>query len=94
MENRKEYELYMKQVTDAFIDMQSDICTIVGYDRDTGFKSVIWNGGLEYKIELDCNKYIKGVTEQEMKEFNAKIALRYIFENSRTYDEWLDFINK
>ena len=89
MNRQIEYEKYMKQITDAFIEMQSDdISCSVGNDRDTGFKTVIWNGGLEYKIELNCSLYIKGITAKEAKEWNAKVALQYVNENSLTYDEW------
>lgn len=37
-ECQKEYEAYMKQVTDAFVDMQSDkIKGTIGHDKDRFF---------------------------------------------------------
>ena len=85
----------MKQVTDAFIEMQSEITCSVGHksENSNGFKTVIWNGGLDYKIELDGGLYIKGITMDEAKKYNAKIALKYLNENSLTYDEWLKRYN-
>jgi hypothetical protein len=95
MEKRKEYEKYMKQITDAFIEMQSEITCGVGHksDNSTGFKTVIWNGGVDYEIELDGGLYIKGITLEEAKKYNADIALKYLKENSLSYDEWLERYN-
>ncbi|MCC6447970.1 MAG: hypothetical protein IT215_04730 [Chitinophagaceae bacterium] len=89
-EFQKEYEAYMKRVTDAFIDMQSDkINGTIGYDKDSVFYEVMWEGGLDYKFDLNCSKYIKGVAFEEMKEWNAKVAKRYLVENTLSYDEWI-----
>jgi len=49
----------------------------------------MWEGGLDYKFDLNCSKYIKGVTFEEMKEWNAKVAKRYLVENTLSYDEWV-----
>lgn len=88
---QKEYEAYMKIVTDAFVDMQSDkINGTIGHDRDRVFYEVLWDGGLDYKFDLNCSKYIKGVTLEEMKEHNAGVAKRYLFENTLSYDEWVE----
>lgn len=82
-------------MTDSFIEMQSDIRCSVGHktEKSTGFKTVIWDGGLEYRIELDGGLYIKGITMEEAKKNNSKIALNYLNENSLTYDEWLERYN-
>jgi|15BtaG_2_1085339.scaffolds.fasta_scaffold10275_2 hypothetical protein len=95
MEKQKEYEKYMKQVTDGFIEMQGEITCNVGHksDNSTGFKIVIWDGGLDYKIELDGGLYIKGITMDEARKYNGKIALKYLKENSLRYDEWFERYN-
>lgn len=92
MNKKTEYYKYMKQVTDGFIDMQSNLSTKIDHDSGTGYKSVIWNGGLDYTMEHDGSLYLKGVTAQEMRDFNAKTALKYLFQNALTYDEWLDLM--
>lgn len=90
-EFQKEYEAYMKRVTDAFVDMQSDkINGTIGHDKDSVFYEVMWEGGLDYKFDLNCSKYIKGVTFEEMKEWNSKVAKRYLVENTLSYDEWVE----
>jgi hypothetical protein len=95
MKKRKEYERYMGKITDAFIEMQSNIVISVGQKSDNciGFQSVIWNGGLDYKVELNGALFIKGVTHEEIKECNGKVALEYIKENILTYNEWCDKYN-
>ncbi len=88
---QKEYESYMKKVTDAFIDMQSDkINGTIGHDKDSVFYEVIWNGGLDYKFDLNCSRYIKGITFEEMKKNNADVAKRYLLENKLSYNEWFE----
>ena len=88
--SQKEYELYMKKVTDSFIDMQSDkINGTIGHDKDSVFYEVMWNGGLDYKFDLNCSRYIKGVTLEEMKRYNRNIAKKYLIENSLSYEEWV-----
>lgn len=89
---RYEYELYMKKVTDAFVDMQSDkiygtIGTVETVEGNV-FYEVIWNGGLEYKFELNAGLYMSGVTYEEMKKYNAETALMYLKGNTLTYEEW------
>lgn len=87
---KKEYEVYMKKVTDAFIDMHSNkIYGKIGHDDYSVFYEVIWNGGLEYTFDLNCSLFIKGVTFEEMKEYNAKVAKNYLNENTLSYSEWL-----
>ena len=80
---QKEYEKYMKQVTDAFVNMQSDKM------QDKIFYEAVWKGGLEYSFEISGGLYIKGVTLEEMKSHNAEIAKKYLSENSLTYKKWL-----
>lgn len=92
MNRKEEYEKYMKQITDGFIDMQLDIICGVGHksEKSTGYKIVIWDGGINYKMGLDGGLYISGMTMmEEAKEYNAKIALKYLHANSLTYNEWL-----
>ncbi len=86
-----EYESYMKKVTDAFVNMQSDkIYGTIGHNKDEVFYEVIWNGGLEYSFDGVGKFYIKGITLEEMKKYNADIAKKYLLENSLSYDEWFN----
>jgi hypothetical protein len=85
---QKEYETYMKKVTDAFVDMQSDKINVT-IGQDIVFYEVMWEGGLHYEFDLNCSRYIKGVTFEEMKEWNSTVAKRYLKENTLSYDEWL-----
>jgi hypothetical protein len=86
----KEYELYMKRVTDSFVDMQSNkIYGTIGHDNYSVFYEVLWNGGLEYKFGLNGNKVIKGVTFEEMKKYNANVAKAYLKANTLSYDEYI-----
>lgn len=87
---QKEYELYMKKVTDSFIDMQSNkIYGTIGHDADRVFYEVFWDGGLEYKIYLNGNSYIRGITLEEHKKYNAKIANDYLKANTLTYENFI-----
>jgi hypothetical protein len=90
-EHQKEYEHYIKKITDAFIDMQSDkINGTIGHNSDKVFYEVVWNGGLEYKFDLNVGLYISGVTFEEMKKYNANIAKKYLIENTLSYNEWFN----
>lgn len=90
-EFQKEYEAYMKLVTDGFINMQSNkIYGNIGHDKDSVFYEVMWSGGLDYKFDLNCSLYMKGITFDEMKEWNAEVAKRYLEENTLSYDEWIE----
>ena len=85
----KEYLDYMKRVTDAFVDMQSDkIHGTIGHDKDAVFYEVQWDGGLDYKFDLNCSLYIKGVTFEEMKKYNAEVAKKYLTANAISFEEW------
>lgn len=89
---KKEYEAYMKKVTDAFIDMHSDQKSTgaLGHGGETKvFYQVDWNGGLEYSFNLNCSWVMTGITFEDMKEYNSEVALNYLRENSLTFDQWL-----
>ena len=89
-EYQKEYEAYMKQITDAFITMNGDAINSSNWHKDTSvFYEVIWNGGIEFSFDLNCSFALKGMTYDEMKKWNAEIAKKYLNENSITYDEWV-----
>jgi hypothetical protein len=89
-EYQKEYEAYMKQITDAFITMNGDAINSSDWHKDTSvFYEVIWNGGIEFSFDLNCSLALKGMTYEEMKKWNADISKKYLNENSITYDEWI-----
>ncbi len=89
--DRDKYQLYMQIVTDAFINMQSDkIKGTIGHEKDSCFYTVLWDEGLRYTLELDCSLYMKGITFEEAKVYNASIALKYLKSNTLTFEEWFE----
>jgi len=53
---QKEYELYMKKITDNFIVMNGDNINNNEWYKDTSvFYEVVWNGGIDFSF-LDLSK--------------------------------------
>lgn len=44
--------------------------------KDSVFYEVMWECGLDYKFDLNCSRYIKGVTFEEMKGFKPQMLNR------------------
>lgn len=88
-DNLREYELYMKQVTDSFIEMQSET-TSNDFKKDVMTQRLIveWSGGLEWKKILADETFRDGNLMEENRKYNSEIANKYLFENSLTYDQW------
>ena len=85
----KEYESYMKQITDAFIQMQSEITTNE-YLKDvmTPRSIVEWKGGLDWKI-IECGETFRdGNLMKENREYNSEVAKKYLNENILTFEQW------
>ena len=88
MEKQKQYEKYMKNITDAFIDMQSEDTTEPDTPQfTTGFKLIEWKGGIHYTTIIDGTLWQNGMTHTDAKKHNAEIALKYLYENTITIDE-------
>jgi hypothetical protein len=86
---QKEYEAYIKKVTDAFITMNGDNINNSEWHKDTSvFYQVIWNGGIDFSFDLNCSFFGKGITYEEMKKYNFEISKKYLNENTLTYDQW------
>ena len=73
---QKEYESYMKKVTDRFILMQTE--SISHEHNDMSRRSIVdWNDGLDWKL----------VDTEEIRDYNSNIAKKYLISNTLTYDE-------
>lgn len=89
-EYQKEYEAYMKLITDAFITMNGDSINFSNWHRDTSvFYEVVWNEGINFSINFNCSLALTGMTYEEMKKWNYDISKKYLNANAITYDEWL-----
>lgn len=94
MKYQKEYEAYMKQVTDSFIAMQSET-TIHRKNVMSHMLVVEWDGGLDWKATKTGEMYRDGNLMEENRQYNSKIAKDYLRSNILTYDEWAaKFINQ
>jgi hypothetical protein len=93
---QKEYETYMKKVSDAFITMNADSINESEWHANTSvFYCVHWKNGLEYTLELDFSRFLSGITYEEMKKYNFEISKKYLQANAISYDEWFkNFKNK
>ena len=83
---QKEYEAYMKQVTDGFVEMQPEE-SVLPFKGRIPYK-VVWDGGLIYKLDLNYDLHLIGIDYEEVKIHNSEIAKKYLDENTLTYDEW------
>jgi len=83
---QREYEVYMKQVTDGFVKMQPK--EDVSYFKGRIPYKVIWNSGINYTLDLDYDLYLIGINYEEIKKHNSDIAKKYLNENTLTYEEW------
>lgn len=75
----KEYEEYMKQITDNFVAMQSD---------EMIYLDIEWTGGLtwnKYKSEEISRDRI---IFEEKRKYNSEIARKYLNENILTFEQW------
>ena len=89
-ESINEYQKYIKTVTDNFIEMQTDKADInIGHDADKFCRRVVLKEDLNWEFDLDCNSYIKGTYIDEIKKYNAEIALEYLSKNMLTYENWM-----
>jgi len=89
-EHQKEYEAYMKQVTDSFIDMQSETITQEHLgDVMSQMLIVEWGGGLEWKAIKIEEVFRDGNLMEENRQYNSKLAKEYLQSNTLTYDEWI-----
>jgi len=89
-EYQKEYEAYMKQVTDAFIEMQSET-TSHEHLKDVMSQMLIveWDDGLEWNMVKTGEMFRDGNLMEENRKYNSVIAKKYLNENSLTYDKWI-----
>ena len=87
---QKEYETYIKQVTEGFINMQLQTTT-QEYSKKvmTQLSVVEWTGGLEWKLYKQGETFRDGNLMEETRHYNSHIALAYLKANSLTYDEWI-----
>ncbi len=89
-EYQKEYEAYMKQVTDSFINMQSETTTQEHLKNMMSQMLIVeWNGGLDWKAIKTDEMFRDGNLMEENRKYNAEIAKKYLQSNSLTYDEWI-----
>lgn len=86
--HQKEYEAYMKQVTDSFINMQTETTT---QEKELMSQMLIveWNGGLNWKASRMDAMYRDGNLMDENRKYNAEIAKEYLKSNALTYEEWV-----
>lgn len=77
----------MKQVTDSFINMQTETTT---QEKDLMSQMLIieWNGGLNWKVSRTDESYRDGNLMDENRVYNAQIAKDYLKSNTLTYEEW------
>lgn len=89
-EFQKEYEAYMKQVTDSFINMQSETTT-QEHSKDVMSQMLIveWNCGLDWKAIKTEEMFRDGNLMEENRQYNSEIAKKYLQANTLTYDEWV-----
>lgn len=81
-ELQTKYEEYMQIVTNNFAKMQMrKPGYVIIYDKD--------NDGLNYSYEKDEVK----LTQNEINEYNSKIALEYLNINSKPFDKWVELYN-
>lgn len=85
---QKEYEAYMKQVTDSFINMQTETTT---QEKDLMSQMLIveWSNGLNWKASRMGESYRDGNLMDENRQYNAQIAKEYLKSNTLTYEEWI-----
>jgi hypothetical protein len=90
-EYQKEYEIYMKQVTDSFINMQSKTTTQEHLkDKMSQMLVVEWNGGLDWKAIRTGEMFRDGNLMEENRQYNSEIAKKYLQSNTLSYDEWVE----
>lgn len=90
-EYQKEYETYMKQVTDSFITMQSETTTQEHLkDKMSQMLVVEWNGGLDWKAIRTGEMFRDGNLMEENRQYNSEIAKKYLQANTLSYDEWVE----
>ena len=88
-EFQKEYEAYMKKVTDGFINMQYETVTQDESDNKMSPMMVIdWNSGLLWKAIRQEEMCRDGNLMEENRKYNSEIALKYLQSNTMTYSEW------
>jgi len=87
-EYQKEYEAYMKIVTDAFINMQTE--TISMDNNKSRMKIIEWGGGLEYELIDSVEVFRDGNLVEERRAYNSEIAKKYLGANAISYDEWFE----
>jgi hypothetical protein len=88
-EEYKEYQGYMKRVTDSFVAMQADDFEGVhGLDGIVCYDTVEWDGGLSWTRVVNGQWFINGLTKEQAKKHNAEIAKQYLIKNTLTFEEW------
>jgi len=85
---QKEYESYMKSITDYFIKMNSDAITDNEGKSHSSYL-IEWNSGIEYAIQFDVSIRTCGLTPTEIKEHNFEISKQYLLHNSISYDDFV-----
>lgn len=89
-EYQKEYEIYMKQVTDSFITMQSETTTQEHLKEKMSQMLVVeWDGGLYWKAIKTDVMFRDGNLMEENRQYNSEIAKKYLQANTLSYDEWV-----
>ena len=88
-EYQSEYEAYMKQVTDGFINMQMETTT---QEKHLMSQMLIveWESGLDWKAIKTEEMFRDGNLMEENRQYNSEIAKKYLQSNTLSYDEWVE----
>ena len=78
----------MKQVTDSFINMQTETTT---QEKDLMSQMLIveWCNGLNWKASTMGESCRDGNLMDEYRKYNAEIAKEYLKSNVLTYEDWV-----
>ena len=97
MTMREGYMAYMKMVTDNFIKMQSvekPTKQALGYvDSDDTVWPLTWKADDGLRWGTGNYELFLHATPEEIKKHNGKIALLYLCHNTKTYEEYLEFMH-
>lgn len=88
-EHQSEYEAYMKQVTDGFINMQMETTT---QEKRLMSQMLIveWKSGLDWKAIKTEEMFRDGNLMEENRQYNSEIAKIYLHSNTLSYGEWVE----
>jgi len=90
-EFQKEYESYMKKVTDGFVEIQP--IESLSFPNGRIPYKVNWSGGLDYELDLNYDILLISRSDEyyeKVKIHNSETANRYLKSNTLTYKEWIE----